>query len=65
MRLPGSGTDVWLRSPAPLDTDLREQYEDTHLSVWDGEAAFPAEADPCGTQRIPSPSWAQRRTRPK
>ena len=45
MRLPGPGTDVWLRAPAPLDTDLREQYEDTHLSVWDGDMLV-AEADP-------------------
>jgi hypothetical protein len=44
VRLRGPGADVWLRAPAPLETDLREAGDDQHLELWDGVRLI-AEAD--------------------
>ena len=44
VRLPGPGADVWLRAPAPLETDLEERVTDAHIQLWDGDRLI-AEAD--------------------
>jgi hypothetical protein len=44
VRLPGPGADVWLRAPAPLDTDLVERVSGGHIEIRDGEVLV-AEAD--------------------
>lgn len=54
VRSPGAGADVWLRAPAPLDTDLTERFDGTHLSVWDGDILI-AEADPVQMSTDPVP----------
>jgi hypothetical protein len=54
VRLPGPGADVWLRSPAPLDAELREEYDGTHLSVW-ADDVLVAEADPVEVNVDPVP----------
>ncbi len=37
VRLPGPGADVWLRAPAPLETDLEERAADDRIELWDGD----------------------------
>jgi len=44
VRLPGPGADVWLRAPAPLETDLEQRRTDDHIGLWDGDRLI-AEAD--------------------
>lgn len=44
VRLPGPGADVWLRAPAPLETELEERLDGGHLGLWDGDRLI-AEAD--------------------
>ncbi len=43
-RLPGAGADVWLRAPAPLETELAQRRVGDHLEFWDGPQLI-AEAD--------------------
>lgn len=54
VRLPGPGADVWLRAPAPLDTDLEERLEGGHIEIRDGEVLV-AEADATAVLADPVP----------
>jgi hypothetical protein len=54
VRLPGPGADVWLRAPAPLETDLEERLVGDHLEFWDGSLLI-AEADAAEIEVDPVP----------
>lgn len=54
VRLTGRGADVWLRAPAPLDTELQLRRGDGHIEVWD-EQILIAEADATDLRPDPVP----------